>query len=531
MSIQVKRRREAAPFLATFTGAQAELIVDTTSNRVQVHDGSTPGGWPAAKLNETQTIGRSPVTDANYAMSGGDVLVAVTALTASRTLTLPLSSSYSTGRVLRIIDESGAAAASLQIVVATQGSDLLDGGHFLVIQSAYGSLELVSNSLGKWFSLQDAPSVIGNLAQLGVNTAPDPTNPLSATLNAALLNALYSTYGGSGDVRLKLNKQTPTNTASVQFQDNFSGHAEVGLCGDDNFHFKVSGDGSKWTDALIINASTGVVSAANAIQTPGVNGGAIGGNRNRIINGNFAVNQRVYVSGALVAGIYGFDRWKAGSAGATLAPTAGVPDTIVSISAGTLVQVIESVTVEGGTYVLSWSGSAQARLYQGSATGSFASSPMIVSGVAAGANTTVEFNTGTLGLVQLEPGSVATPFERRPFSAELMLCMRYFQTSYDAGVAAGAAAASPSLSITVCGTSSSATIACLVLPVPMRIHPTGIVFSPNSGSSGHCYRNNAAVDAPAYFQGLTTKCCSIGVLNTSVSNEGLQANYTLNAEL
>lgn len=52
MSVQVKRRREAASFLATFTGAQGELIVDTTNNRVQVHDGATAGGFPAAKLSE-----------------------------------------------------------------------------------------------------------------------------------------------------------------------------------------------------------------------------------------------------------------------------------------------------------------------------------------------------------------------------------------------------------------------------------------------------------------------------------------------
>jgi hypothetical protein len=48
MSIQVKRRREAASFLATFTGAVGELIVDTTNNRVQVHDGVQPGGWAPA---------------------------------------------------------------------------------------------------------------------------------------------------------------------------------------------------------------------------------------------------------------------------------------------------------------------------------------------------------------------------------------------------------------------------------------------------------------------------------------------------
>ena len=55
MSVQVKRRRDTATNIAAFTPAQGELIVDTTNNRVIVGDGSTEGGWPAAKLSEVLT--------------------------------------------------------------------------------------------------------------------------------------------------------------------------------------------------------------------------------------------------------------------------------------------------------------------------------------------------------------------------------------------------------------------------------------------------------------------------------------------
>jgi hypothetical protein len=56
MSVQVRRRREAAGFLSTFTGGAGELLVDTTNNRVQVHDGATPGGFAAAKLSEVSPL-------------------------------------------------------------------------------------------------------------------------------------------------------------------------------------------------------------------------------------------------------------------------------------------------------------------------------------------------------------------------------------------------------------------------------------------------------------------------------------------
>ena len=45
----------------------------------------------------------------------------------------------------------------------------------------------------------------------------------------------------------------------------------------------------------------------------------------------------------------------------------------------------------------------------------------------ANTNATVRFSGGTVGLVQLEPGTVATPFEHRPYGAELALCQRYYE--------------------------------------------------------------------------------------------------------
>jgi len=153
-----------------------------------------------------------------------------------------------------------------------------------------------------------------------------------------------------------------------------------------------------------------------------INGGPIGA-KNAIINGNFGINQRG-VSGTvtLSAGVYGHDRWKAGASGCTYTFATSENVTTLTISAGSLIQVIEGLNLNSGTYILSWTGTAQGKIGAGSYAGSG------VTGTATGGtNLNIEFGTGTVSLVQFEPGSVATPFERRPYGTELALCQRYFQ--------------------------------------------------------------------------------------------------------
>lgn len=143
--------------------------------------------------------------------------------------------------------------------------------------------------------------------------------------------------------------------------------------------------------------------------------------RNRIINGAFRINQRGQVSGvALAAGVYGHDRWKAGAGGCTytFAAAGGV-----TITAGTLVQVIAGEDIEGGSYSVSWVGTAQGRV----GAGAFAASPFTVAGIVAGADTTVEFNAGTLDRVQVEPGAAVSAYEWLKRSRELAACKYFFQ--------------------------------------------------------------------------------------------------------
>jgi hypothetical protein len=143
-------------------------------------------------------------------------------------------------------------------------------------------------------------------------------------------------------------------------------------------------------------------------------------------NGGFAINQRSYVSGtALAAGAFGHDRWKAGAGGCTYTFTqSGNPTTTITITAGTLQQVVEGVALVGGNYTLSWTGTALGRI----SGGAYVASPVVTSAVSAGVNTTIEFNTGTLGRVKFEAGMTVTPWVALPPQQDLANCQRYFFT-------------------------------------------------------------------------------------------------------
>lgn len=160
-----------------------------------------------------------------------------------------------------------------------------------------------------------------------------------------------------------------------------------------------------------------------------VNGGQLSGMRNRVMNGSFNVNERA-VAGAVVlgAGAYGHDRWKAGAGGCSYTFAASGVDTIITISAGSLMQIIDANDVEGGIYVLSQAGTAQARTaVNGAATaGAYAATPLQTSSATGGQAITIEFTTGTVSKVQLEAGVTVSTFERRPYSYELDVCQYYY---------------------------------------------------------------------------------------------------------
>ena len=106
---------------------------------------------------------------------------------------------------------------------------------------------------GSGWTVAGGSADLQNVAGLGVNTASDATNRLAVASDATLL-----THAGS-DHRVKVNRAGPADTASLLFQSNWSGRAEMGIAGEEDFTVKVSADGSVWTTGLRVEAATGGV--------------------------------------------------------------------------------------------------------------------------------------------------------------------------------------------------------------------------------------------------------------------------------
>jgi hypothetical protein len=236
--------------------------------------------------------------------------------------------------------------------------------------------------------------------------------------------------------------------------------------------FRVEGD----TNANLFKIDAGL----DQVQVANLNGGPIAGSRNRIINGDMDTDQRnagaaqTFTAAAALA--YSVDRWYGYCTGANVTgqqiagATAGQfryrftgAASVTGIGFGQRIEQLNSADLAGTTATLSvdlansvltsvtWTayyattadtfGTLASPTRTQIATGTFTVNSTVTRystqiSVPGAATTGIEIlftvqaqtsGTWTIGDVQLEPGTVATPFERRSYGQELALCQRYYQ--------------------------------------------------------------------------------------------------------
>ena len=118
--------------------------------------------------------------------------------------------------------------------------------------------------------------------------------------------------------------------------------------------------------------------------------------------------------------------------------------------------------------------------------------------------------------VQMELGSVATPFEHRSVGEELPLCQRYFQkiSSIDAVGQYTAGQAAPTFNF--------------AYPTPMRAAPTITLTSPAGGVANSATYNQRNITADSYNVYVGS---SSGTGHSGIGHNGQPASITLEAEL
>jgi hypothetical protein len=231
-------------------------------------------------------------------------------------------------------------------------------------------------------------------------------------------------------------------------------------------------------DNITNEAGTGSPSLPNGLTVGGVNYPTTGplSNRNKIINGAMVIDQRnagaVFTSTGL---FYSLDRWLLQAVGATntaqqvTGSTGNNKAVLITGNSGNTFtaysQKIESLNIQdvaGQPATVSFtlsgsaSGSVSVRQLYPTATDNYTATSEPVSGTTVNFTTTptrytvtftadanankglwLVFDFGAVGAgvtrtleeVQLEAGTVATPFEHRSFGQELALCQRYYYRS------------------------------------------------------------------------------------------------------
>ena len=251
---------------------------------------------------------------------------------------------------------------------------------------------------------------------------------------------------------------------------------------------------------------------ADGIIVTGIQGGGNRSNPNLLYNSTFMVNQQGYGTGGYVnAGDYGFDGWKATTTSRMyFSPQA---QTVQVAIIGSFAQVVERSKIwPDDPHTLSWTGDAQARVFNSGGTApAYASSPITVT-LDGAADVLVEFDDGTLKWPKFERGAIATPYALPNYADDLRECMRYFQVILDFS----AGAYYPASYFT-----SAEVYAFIPLPVKMRATPTIVA---TTGTNYYVVLRDSGLDYFTTFENGGSNTTQVSLKNnTEAAGTGGQA--------
>lgn len=169
-------------------------VMSTKFSNNKYRDNATPDGHRLEPTGTSQIISTADdgfiapgVTDADYTVSKNAGIVVFPVLTASRTATLPDSTTLN-GKTI-VFKDGGGTAATFNIVVDGNGSQTIDGAATKSIISNYGSFTIRSIGTG-WISVQsgDAGRLKGTVTINPASIAATTISTQTFTLTGAVVN-------------------------------------------------------------------------------------------------------------------------------------------------------------------------------------------------------------------------------------------------------------------------------------------------------------------------------------------------------
>ena len=150
---------------------------------------------------------------------------------------------------------------------------------------------------------------------------------------------------------------------------------------------------------------------------------------------------------------------------------------------------------------------------------------------ATGATSVVGTNGATFYItgVQLEAGTVASPFERRDYGRELMMCQRYFESSMSVAPADSMTVASTG--VYAMSTSGATPVITYAFKVNKRTEPTITYYAPATTSPAGKVREDATGTIRNVTGGGTTNWGAIIGVTSGAATASYQFGYHASAEL
>ena len=234
MATQIQLRRGNTSATGAFTGAIAEVTIDTDKKTIVVHDGTTAGGIPLAR--ESYLTSNAAIAQGAYDKANSANVLAQASFNFANTANIKVDSAFAFANVINTTADAAFTKANAANVLAQASFDFANTAN-IKVDSAFAFANIANIKVDAAFTQANAANVLAQAAFDKANTSNTTADASFAKANAANVlaesafvranNSLNVQSGGSvtGDVTVTGNltvvgQTVYANTSTVVIADN-----------------------------------------------------------------------------------------------------------------------------------------------------------------------------------------------------------------------------------------------------------------------------------------------------------------------